>query len=477
MAIQDPDVEIISLHERQSPAGYSGGLSHRVNHSTLRESAGAATEPPGQHDVLDETQRWDLPRVNILRVFATFWCFLLLGANDSLYGAIIPYLETYYNIAYIKVSLLFISPVSGFIVSTLCNHSIHSHFGQRGIALIAGSCHVVAYIVASLHPPFPALVVVYILVGLGSGAKQAAWNSFISGLCNSSELLGLLPGFYGTGATIAPALTTFAVTRRGWSWYMIYYILAGMAGLDMVFSLSVFATQNGHAYRERIADTNSQPSVNAQPLPAISARQPAANFLTRSRTFQCLRNHVVLLCSIHLLSYVGCEVALGGWIVTFMRRIRHGGDFQSGMVSSGLWAGITVGRMVLGFVTGRVFKSPKWAVMFYLSAAVAMHLCFWLIPNFMASAIFAAFLGFFLGPIFPCVILCLSNLLPSRMRVSAVGICSAVGASGASIIPFMVGAIAQAKGVAVLQPIVLAFLILCFIIWCFVPNSPKGLWK
>ncbi|KAL2795126.1 major facilitator superfamily domain-containing protein [Aspergillus keveii] len=191
--------------------------------------------------------------------------------------------------------------------------------------------------------------------------------------------------------------------------------------------------------------------------------------------FQCLRNRVVLLCSLKLLSYIGCEVSLGGWIVTFMRRIRHGGDFQSGMVSSGFWAGITVGRMVLGFVTGRVFKSPKWAVIFYLSAAVAMHLCFWLIPNFMASAIFAAFLGFFLGPIFPCVILCLSDLLPSRMRVSAVGICSAVGASGASIIPFMVGAIAQAKGVAVLQPIILAFLVLCFIIWCFVPNSPKGL--
>ncbi|KAL3489936.1 MFS general substrate transporter [Aspergillus germanicus] len=467
MAVQNTNIDIISLHDN---AG--NGLTHRVNLSTQEEG-----ESQGREDTQDGPQRWDRPRVNIPRVLATFWCFLLLGANDSLYGAIIPYVETYYNIAYIKVSLLFISPVAGFIVSTLCNHSIHYRFGQRGIALIAGSCHVIAYIVASLHPPFPALVVVYILVGLGSGAKQAAWNSFISGLRNSSELLGLLHGFYGTGATLAPALTTLAVTRGGWSWYMVYYILAGMAGLDLIFTLSVFATQNGRVYRESTADTNGQVSEDAHPLPAISAAQPAANFLTRSRTFQCLRNRVVLLCSLKLLSYIGCEVSLGGWIVTFMRRIRHGGDFQSGMVSSGFWAGITVGRMVLGFVTGRVFKSPKWAVIFYLSAAVAMHLCFWLIPNFMASTIFAALLGFFLGPIFPCVILCLSNLLPSRMRVSAVGICSAVGASGASIIPFMVGAIAQAKGVAVLQPIVLAFLVLCFIIWCFVPNFPKGLWK
>ncbi|KAL3461889.1 major facilitator superfamily domain-containing protein [Aspergillus heterothallicus] len=443
----------MSLDEHQSLHEQSSGLSHRVVHTTTASTAAPSPNynDAGRGDTLDERQRWNMPTVNILRVFATFWCFLLLGANDSLYGV-----ETYYDIAYIKVSLLFISPVAGFIVSTLSNHSIHNRFGQRGIALIAGSCHVIAYIVASLHPPFPALVIVYILVGLGSGAKQAAWNSFISGLHDSSELLGLLHGFYGTGATLAPALTTFAVTQRGWSWYMVYYILTGMAGLDMAFSFSVFATQNGRVYREKTGERDTVQLASEQSLPG---------------------NRVVLLCSIHLLSYVGCEVALGGWIVTFMRRIRHGGDFRSGMVSSGLWAGITVGRMVLGFVTGRVFKTPKWAVMFYLSAAVAMHLCFWLIPNFLTSAVFAAFLGFFLGPIFPCVILCLSNLLPARLRVSAVGICSAVGASGASVIPFMVGAIAQAKGVVVLQPIVLAFLALCFIIWCFVPNSPRGLWK
>jgi fucose permease len=154
-----------------------------------------------------------------------------------------------------------------------------------------------------------------------------------------------------------------------------------MARIDVIFSLAVFARRNRRLCRESAAETDGQPSGNAHPLPAISAVQPAANFLARSRTFQCLQNRVVLLCSIKPLSYVGCEVALGGWIVTFMRRIRHGGDFQPGMVSSGLWAGITVGRMVLGFVTGRAFKSSKWAVIFYLSAAVAMHFCFWLIPK------------------------------------------------------------------------------------------------
>jgi hypothetical protein len=76
MAVQNTDVDIISLHDN-----HGNGLTHRVNHSTQEEG-----EFQGRNDTQDDMQRWDLPRVNIPRVLATFWCFLLLGANDSLYG-------------------------------------------------------------------------------------------------------------------------------------------------------------------------------------------------------------------------------------------------------------------------------------------------------------------------------------------------------------------------------------------------------
>lgn len=55
-----------------------------------------------------------------------------------------------------------------------------------------------------------------------------------------------------------------------------------------------------------------------------------------------------------LLCYVGAEVALGGWIVLFMINVRKGQPFASGMSATGFWLGITIGRAVLGFVTGRV---------------------------------------------------------------------------------------------------------------------------
>lgn len=34
----------------------------------------------------------------------------------------------------------------------------------------------------------------------------------------------------------------------------------------------------------------------------------------------------------------------------FMIHVRHGGEYESGLIPTGFWAGVTVGRIVLGFV-------------------------------------------------------------------------------------------------------------------------------
>lgn len=56
-------------------------------------------------------------------------------------------------------------------------------------------------------------------------------------------------------------------------------------------------------------------------------------------------------------------VSVGGWIVEFMIKARHGGEYESGLIPTGFWAGVTVGRILLGFANeylGTVpFTSPN----------------------------------------------------------------------------------------------------------------------
>lgn len=44
-------------------------------------------------------------------------------------------------------------------------------------------------------------------------------------------------------------------------------------------------------------------------------------------------------------------VSVSGWVVDFMMKVRHGAAFESGIIPTGFWAGITIGRLILGFAT------------------------------------------------------------------------------------------------------------------------------
>jgi fucose permease len=202
------------------------------------------------------------------------------------------------------------------------------------------------------------------------------------------------------------------------------------------------------------------------------------------------------ICAVFLLAYIGVEVSLGGWIVTFMIQVRNGGEFASGMTATGFWLGITLGRLILGFVTPRVgvnlaiavrfpprsptFYDPPGGAQFadsisttaqvYLALTIGLEFLFWFVPQFYVSAVAVALQGFFLGPLFPGVVVVASKLLPKHLHVTVIGFASAFGGCGAALLPFAVGVLAQAAGVMVLQPIILALLVVMLGLWLFLPK-------
>lgn len=253
-----------------------------------------------------------------------------------------------------------------------------------------------------------------------------------------------------------------------------------MAVIELATSISAFWAATGAVFRAqnpRTSDTKDNRMTEAL------IRLPHAR--------------VTWLIAIFLLGYVGIEVALGGWIVKFMLEVRNAESFASGMTATGFWMGITVGRIVLGFVTPRLGEklaiavSPLFIVtppslssgyereanrslhQIYLPLTMALELVFWLVPQFYVSAVAVSLQGFFLGPLFPAAVVAATKLLPRHLHVSAIGFAAAFGGSGAAIFPFAVGAIAQAKGVQVLQPIILALLGVILVLWLGLPRIHK----
>lgn len=241
-----------------------------------------------------------------------------------------PQLQVDYGISYLVVSLIFISPLVGYFASALLNNRIHIVLGRRGVAFLAPGARLVAYIVTSQHPPFSVLVLVFILAGFGNGLEDGAWNAWLGVMKNANELLGILHAFYGLGAILSPLIATSMITKANLDWYMFYYLMIGLALLEIISAVAAFWAESGKAYR-------------------------AANPKTRgdggARTREAVGNRVTWICGIFLLVYVGIEVAVGGWVVVFMEKVRHAAPFPAGMSATGYWLGVTVGRGVLGFVT------------------------------------------------------------------------------------------------------------------------------
>lgn len=77
-------------------------------------------------------------------------------------------LETYYNLTYTVVSLIFLAPFVGYTTAAMLNNTIHMNLGQRGVAFIAPICRILAYVFISIHPPYPILPFLFMLAGFGN---------------------------------------------------------------------------------------------------------------------------------------------------------------------------------------------------------------------------------------------------------------------------------------------------------------------
>jgi MFS family permease len=325
--------------EQYNGSGTMTLVALKTDHPPEHEATNADRNEtlPSPITAAEGIERWNYPRHNIYKISTVFWQFVVAGLNDASYGAIIPYLQTYYGLGYRIVSLIFLSPFAGYVMSSLVNNTIHHRLGRRGPACLGPGCQLVAYIIIATHPPFPVLVLAFLLAGFGNGVEEAAWNAWIGVMAHANETLGLLHAFYGAGATVAPLVATALITKAGLPWYAWYYCMIGFAGLALATSLHAFRHDSAAKFRDAHVRTSDQVGSRLREA-ALSA--PAAR--------------TTWVAGFFLMGYVGIEVALGGWIVEFMIRVRDAGHFASGMSATGFWLGITVGRVVLGFLTPRI---------------------------------------------------------------------------------------------------------------------------
>ncbi|KAK5996926.1 Bypass of stop codon 6-like protein [Cladobotryum mycophilum] len=444
--------ETVLLYDLHPPAPAESAVL-RPTPSREATAAHSSPEPLTVHDpesaqppetAVAAAQRWNDPSINKYRLLTCFFAFLVYGMNDGAPGAMVPLFEKHYQLPHSIISLIFLSPMVGCVVASFTSNRLHAKAGRRGVAALSTGSYAAAYLGLSLHPPFGVVVALLILTGFGSGLMNGSWNSWVGGLVQGSTLLGLLHGFWGAGATLSPIIASRLVAK-GYDWWVFYYIMLALTVVACIGVVTSFWKDTGSGLRQNVP------------------------FKTYGLTLEVLRNKVTLLLSAFMLLYVGAEVTIGGWLLTFMINVRNGSPSDSSLVASGFWIGITVGRFALGWFTGWVGERPM--VFLYLLVAIGLELGFWLGKKFVVSAIMAALVGLSIGMIMPSGIRMMTKLLPHEKHIVSVGFATAFAVSGSAIFPFIVGALAQSFGVQVLQPVILVLFGLQLLLWLFISRQ------
>ncbi|KAF9889813.1 hypothetical protein FE257_006903 [Aspergillus nanangensis] len=384
------------------------------------------------------------------------------GMNDSAPGALLPSLEQDYHINYATVSLIFIANAVGFILAAPLTHTLSTKLGRRNSYILSLGLIALSYVVIACHPPFPAVVVAFCGLGFGMAMNLALNSVFCANLGNATTTaLGCFAGAYGVGGVVAPLFATAMVTA-GVRWSYFYVITLGLAVVNGGVA--------GWAF-----DNFEETSLSTSILGEGGQEEEAVNEAPGGGRMEVLKlavkNRTTLLGALFIFAYVGAEVSVSGWVVSFLINYRGGDPSRVGYVSAGFWAGITLGRFLLVYPAHRV--GEKISVGLMVVGAIGFQLLTWLIPNIVGEAVAVAVLGVLLGAVFPCATAVFTRLLPRNIQISSLSFVTALGSSGGAVFPFLTGLVAQDVGTMVLHPVCLGLYAVMTASWCFLPKMVK----
>ncbi|GAB1523066.1 hypothetical protein RhiTH_006195 [Rhizoctonia solani] len=408
-------------------------------------------------------------RKEMIAMAAVCWTQFMAGWNDGTLGPLIPTIQEHFHIGFMIVSMLFVSACCGYIIGAIAVIYFTDKFGF-GRVLIGGSLfQIVAYSILSTTPPFPAMCVALTINGIGMSLQNAQTSSLVISLTrNPGTKMGMMHAAYGAGACVSPLIATQFSQMPRWSFYFL--VSLGLAVSNTVSQSLVF----GFRTLPEMLTSFGIPEV-----------VHTADSTQTSKYRQILNIKVIYVLAFFALLYVGTEVTIGGWIVTFLIENRGGGS-SSGYVSryacvpkSGAvllsqfeTSGLMLGRLVLLWVNQKL--GERRAVYLYSCLIIGLEFVVWFTPSLVLNAVAISIVGLLLGYAAILRYLCVDSYLRvQRLLTGAISWIASSGMSGSAIFPFITGVIAQKHGVQVLQPLIVGLLGTMVVIWALIPRVGK----
>lgn len=344
--------------------------------------------------------------------YTGYLAFFVNGMLAVMTGTIMTYLQRDYHISLQTVGLLVSAQSIGNLIMVLLSGFLIHLIGRKNSLLLFPLLFACGFggIVYTNNTIY--LLLLFGLTGLGWGLCNNILN-IIFMEDSTGGGISVLYTCYAIGSFMGPFLVVL-VRAFDWSWKIAVLIVA-VASLLLVIGF---------------AGTN-----NKEP-------EPVREKLTTS-DFRFFRNRRYYICLILYFGYIGVEVSINSWIITYLSRSGLLEKKAAEVLLSVFWLIVIFGRLFTGAFMKKIRREILLTIQ-WVGLAGAMT-CLMLTRTGIISVIIMAVMAIFMSAISPVNAENADEFIKGK-GISG-GIMFAIGCTGSTILPYAVGAVANQKGI------------------------------
>ena len=341
--------------------------------------------------------------------------FLVNGMLAVMTGTIITYLERDYGISDNIAGRLVAAQSVGNLIMVLLSGFVIQLIGKKKTLLLFPIFFAIGFGGIAMTDNVWLLFACFILTGLGWGLCNNILNNIIMGDSEGGGIT-VLYTCYAIGSFLGPFMVT-RVIDLGATWKMAVIIVAVAAVLLIPGFLGAKA--------EALESKDKREKITA-------------------KDFAFFKNPRYYICMVLYFGYIGVEVSVNSWIITYLTRTGLLSTKGAENLFSLYWLIIIGVRLLMGAVLKKVPRAILLWIQWigFALGTTALLLC----TNGTQAIVFMIIMAVFMAAISP-VNADNADVFIAGKGISG-GIMFAVGCAGSTVLPMIVGTVAESHGIA-----------------------------
>ncbi|MEG1125470.1 MAG: MFS transporter [Oscillospiraceae bacterium] len=358
-----------------------------------------------------------------------YLAFISLGLPDSMLGASWPAMREALSLPISGAGPIAMIITCGTVISSLASGKMLKRFGTGRVMIVSVSLTAAALLGIALAPSYIWLCFLAVPLGIGGGAVDAGLNNFVA-LHYKASHMSWLHCFWGFGATAGPIIMGGALSLTG-KWQN-GYLTVGIIQIAVValLFLSLPLWKKYEPVPPGAEKADHEKKLSPFKLPGAASAVSSFFF------------------------YCALETATGLWAASYLVENKGLSSVTAAKWASVFYLGITVGRLVSGFVAMKI--SGKSLIFIGQSICLCGAVLIALPLGNIFSAIGLAVVGLGCAPIYPSMIHETPRRFGAENSGALIGFQMACAYMGNLIVPPLIGVLGTVTGLWVF-PYVLIF--------------------